>query len=322
MPEKFHTGGSGGGPKSGGTRRLVIILIVVTAVAALGVAGLYVFQRVMNNSNANANTNLVVNANRNANTNISNANTTNANVNANVNGSTNVNGNVNTNGNLNINASNTNVSNINAATNTNSPVSLTPLPSSTDTDSDGLTDIEEVLWTTDVAKPDTDSDTFIDGRQVRADGTTIGEIYLAYNPTGTGSLESSTLVKRLENGAKQYSLLVPTAWTTSLDSSGGILITPAQDTGEFFQTRVNDNPQSQTPQQWYLTINPSSSVSLLKTDKINGLEVIYSEDQSTVYLFHDTQVYSFQYSSGTLVLVNYRTTFEMMLRSFRLVSAS
>lgn len=317
MPERFRA--SGGGPKSsGGTKKLMIILIVVLVLAGLGFGAMYVFQNVLGKENANTNT-----TNTTANTDTGNENTNvadeNSNANSNVNAATNANDNTNAAVNTNT-TSNTNTTNTNGNLNTNTATTVGPLPSSTDSDSDGLTDVEEALFGTDSKKPDTDSDTFVDGKQVQANGTIVGELYLGYNPTGTGALEGSTLVSRQQNSAKDYGLLVPATWTVTNDSSGGMLISPAQQTGEFVQVRINDNPTRLTPKQWYQANNPSSQVDTLTTVAVNGLEGIISEDGSTVYLFKDTKVYSIQYSTGSLSQVNYRTTFEMMYRSFKLVA--
>lgn len=326
MPEKFRSVG-GGGSKSGGsgnTKRLMIILIVVVVVAGLTVGGLYVFNNVLKKNTNNDNANLVVNTvgnqnlNSGANTNTVNTNTVNTNA---TNDNTNV---ANTNDNTNT-ASNTNTvtnANTNTTTNTNTSTVISgPLPSSADTDVDGLTDIEEVVYGTDPAKPDTDGDSFIDGKKAETAGT-IGELFNGYNPAGTGRLEGSTLVKRQENSTQVYSILVPTPWSAVTDSSGGLLISPSQSTGELFQVRLDTNPNKLSPTDWYLAANPAAKADELTPITVNALEGIYSEDQSTVYFFHDTKVYLIQYSTGTLTQVNYRTTFDMMVRSFKLVATS
>ncbi len=312
MPERFRAAGGGGQPSGGkgSTKKLVIILVVVLVVGGLGFAGLYVFRNVLNKSNANTNTVVINRTNQNTN----NLNLSNSSSNLNLsNENTNGNANANANGNLN---SNTEPSNTNS---TVTPAS--PLPSSLDTDADGLTDVEEAVYGTDPAKADTDGDTFIDGEQKRSDGSIVGELYLGYNPKGTGPLEGSGLVKRVENATKTYSLLMPSSWTGTADQSGGILINPTQQTGEFFQTNISDNPNKLSPKDWYKTNNPTANVDQLMTIAVNGLDGVYSEDLSTVYLLKDTKVYSIHYDPGSLTQVNYRTTFDMMVRSFRLVAS-
>lgn len=319
MPERFRGSGGGsalgGSPKGGSsaTKKLVIILIVVLVIAGLGVAGLYVFQKV-NQPGSNANLVNTANANSNVNS-ASNANTAN----------TNLASNGNSNANTNTNVSNTNVTaNTNTTTNTNVSVGTTgaPLPSSQDSDNDGLTDVEEGVYGTDIKKPDTDGDTFIDGKQVRTDGTVIGEVYGGFNPAGSGRLEGSSLAKRQENANKEYNILVPTVWTATTDASGGMLIKPNQQTEESFQIRINDNPNRLSPKEWYKSVSPSSNVDSMTVISVNGLEVLYTEDQSTIYFFKDTKVYSLQYQSGAMTQVNFRTTVDMMVRSFKLGAAA
>ncbi|MEK7637380.1 MAG: hypothetical protein AAB402_03285 [Patescibacteria group bacterium] len=337
MPERFRSAGStpGGPPGSHTTKKLIIILVVVVVVAGLGVAGLFIFNRVVKTNGNTANTGNTNVAPVNNNTAVTNsAVNDNANVNApggagsgsagNANENVNTAANVNSaaNANQNINAANTNAaSNTNTAANTNTAIATGPLPSSADADSDGLTNTEEAVYGTDVANADSDGDTFIDGKQIRPDGTVIGELANLYNPRGVGQLEGSGLVKRVENATKAFSLLVPTSWTTN-ESSGLLVVTPTTQTGEFFQVRVYDNAASQTPSQWYQANYPTDQLSLTKSVAVNGLEGLVSPDGSSVYLFKGTKIYGLTYTATGLSQLNYWTTFEMMMKSFKLVATS
>lgn len=334
MPERFrNTGPAAGGPSgSSKTKKLVITLIIVVVVAGLGVAGLFIFNKVVksntNTTNGANTTNIVTNV-ANLNTAINTNTATNENVNvANTNTAINVNSLANDNTNTVTNTtSNTNTttnanSNTNSSTNTNTAVSVTPLPSNTDTDSDGLTDTEELVFTTDASKADTDGDGFIDGRKIDATtGAVSGEVALLYNPKGAGKLEDSTLVKRVQNATKTFGLLVPATWTTN-ESSGLLVVTPATTTGEFFQIRIYDNATNLTAQQWYQTNYPQGQVNSTTSIAVNGLEGIVSPDGTSVYLFKNSQVYGLTYTTGSLSQVNFWTTFEVMKNSFKLVAAS
>ncbi len=321
MPERFRsTGSSSGGPKgsSSATKKLIITLVIVVVVAGLGVAGLFIFNKAVKTNTNTANT---VNLNRTANLNVTtNLNTNTASnvnsVNANTNTTANVNvANVNTTTNVNTTA------NTNAPANTNTSVSTGPLPSSLDTDKDGLTDVEEAVYGTDVKNADTDGDTFVDGMQVRADGMVVGELVNLYNPKGAGTLEASGLVKRVQNATNVFSLLVPTSWTTN-ESSGLLVVTPTTQTGEFFQVRMNDNTSGQTLQQWYQTNNPQADISKTKSIAVNGLEGLISQDGANVYFAKGAKVYGLTYTASGLSQLNYWTTFTMMMKSFKLVAAS
>lgn len=325
MPERFRTAGPGGsGPKgSSTTKKLVITLVVVTVVAGLGVAGLFLFNKFVKTNTNNANTNTVVNTVLNRNTNLNTNTVLNLNTTINTNSVNNTNAVVNATVNTNLNTNavlNTNtVVNTNTVSNsnTNTAVSTTPLPSSTDTDGDGLTDVEEAVYTTDASNPDTDSDTFIDGMKVQTDGTMIGELASLYNPKGAGGLETSGLAKKIENSTNNFSLLVPTTWTTN-ESSSILVITPTTQTGEFFQVRTYDNSTNTAPSAWYQTYVPQGGTPT--SAAINGLETMRTADHSTIYFFKGTKVYGLSYTTTGLSQVNYWTTMMMMMKSFKLVA--
>lgn len=329
MPERFYEGGiaPGGG---GRLRRILIIGIIVVVVLGLIVLGYALFQQMF--SGENENTNLVVNTgNGNENVNLNANANANANANVNTNANTNATGNLNTNtGNANANANgNTNTNgnvneNVNENENTNTGASLTKLPSTTDTDDDGLTDVEEELYGTSADQPDTDGDGFIDGKDVLASGEIVGEIYLGYNPNGTGRLDASGLVRTYTSSQQQYSTLYPTPWlaqpTNATETT--LLFTPSDPTGEYMQIAIQDNAAQVTAEQWYLSVNPSVSASQLTDISVNGLVGILSPDESSAYLAKGTKMYIISYITGNLEELNYWTTFEVLYSNFRLSSGS
>lgn len=320
MPERFRAGSGGSkGPKGGAstTKKLLITFIIVLVVAGLGVAGLYVFSNVVKSNTNNENTNTALNLNT------ANLNTANVNTNTSTNLNENLNGNANDNSNLNSNVSsnlNTNTASNTNATNTNTTTTITKLSSSTDSDSDGLTDVEETLYTTDTTNTDTDGDTFIDGYKVQTDGSILGELANLYNPKGAGSLEGSTLVKRVQNSGNTFSLLVPKNWTTN-ESSSILVVTPTTQTGEFFQVRTYTLTAGQTLTEWYVANNPQAQTALLTSGAMNGLETLTTEDSSTTYFLKGTTVYGLNYVTGSLTQANYWTTMYMMMKSFKLVAS-
>jgi hypothetical protein len=261
------------------------------------------------NVNAGTNTNGTPNANTTANVNAGNANGT---VNGNANG--NVNAPANTNANLNVNA--------NANGNTNTSVTTgSPLPSTADTDGDGLTDVEETLYLTDVAKTDTDGDTFIDGRSVKANGDLIGEVALGYDPTAPArKLDAAGLARTYTNSTGGYALLYPSKWVFQNDSATPTSVTfvPDEGTGELFHVTVTDNPGNLSAKDWYQSLNPGLDLTNESAFTVSGLDAFQSLDDSTVFYARGGKVYAFTYNSDGLDKVNYRTTFTMMLYSFRL----
>ena len=330
MPERFLTPESHSGGPGGRRSNLILIIAIATLVIGGGAAAAAYFllkpandnANNTNNSNsvANLTTNQGLNFNLNANLN-SNANA-NSNLNANLNANRNANANTNSsvNQNLNLNANSNLNANLNANTNTGR---TQPLPSSTDSDSDGLTDVEEQLYGTNANAPDSDGDSFVDGKQVLANGQIVGEVYLGYNPSGIGRLDTSGLVRLYTNTTWSYALLYPTNWLAQASDTSArtVLFTPSNPTGEFIQVMVEDNPSKLTALNYYLSLNPGLTASAVESVVINGLEGVRSADGENVYLAKADKVYIVRYSVGALTQVNFITSFEMMFKSFRLTVA-
>lgn len=321
MPERFMDTGAGGGtaapqPSSGRGKKLLIFGISTVVLGGLGAGAWYYFTRLSSEPVANAN----VTANANANVN------RNANLNRNLNVNTNANLNANTNANLNLNANaNVNV-NVNTNTNTNTSTTGTPLSISTDTDSDGLTDVEEAVYSTQTNSNDTDSDGFIDGMRTLANGKTEGEVYTGYCPTKTGSVrldaDACGLMRTYTNTSFNYAAWVPTKWLSQPTNGDQktVIITPDIATTEFFQVSVLDNPTQVTAKNYYLSLNPGIDPTNLKDATVNGLDGVLSLDESTVYFVKGTKIYIVGYNTNALNKVNLRTTFIVMYRSFHLVA--
>lgn len=329
MPQRFMPGEPGRPRK---TRGWVVVVVVALVVLVVGAAAYLLLSGQIftpaGNANGSLNTNTVFNVNTGGNANgAANANGT-ANANATVNASANTNGESNGNANGNVNAAaNTNAgSNANANSNTNSTVTVgSPLPSTTDTDGDGLTDVEEALYGTDVAKTDTDGDGFIDGRAVTADGKLTGEVALGYDPTAASrKLDAAGLVRTYSNTPGGYAVLYPSNWVFQNSDTvpTGVTIVPDKGTGELFQISVTDNPGNLPAKDWYQSLNPGLDLSNESSFTVNGLDAFQSLDDSTVFYSRGGKIYALTYNTDGLDLVNYRTTFIMMLHSFRLTGTT
>ncbi|RLG59365.1 hypothetical protein DRN86_04350 [Candidatus Geothermarchaeota archaeon] len=303
MPEKFYIEEKGG---KEGKNTFLILAIIILVVVILGGGAFLVMQR-LNQSNEIDNENLGILVNVETNT-----NTTNTNVSTNINA--NVNTNANTNVNTNVNIGNINLfANMNANTNTTAINVNAPIPSSQDTDSDGLTDVEEGLFGTNVSLPDSDNDSYTDGQ----------EVISGYNPNGSGKLESSAKVQLYTSDQEGYNLLYPAAWAVADDpqNTRGKIFTTS---GEFVSVSVQENPARLSARDWYLTKSPgvssASIVSVSNWDKT--LAGVQSVDGLTIYYTKGDKVYIISYNTNILSQANFKSTFTMMYKSFKTSSTT
>lgn len=198
-----------------------------------------------------------------------------------------------------------------AATNTNASANTnTGIVPTLDSDADGLTNQEEVLYGTNAGNADTDGDGFRDGQEVLA----------RYNPNGAGKLELNAGIKLHQNTTYSYSLLYPTTWAVGTLNSDK-LITLTSMTGEFVQVSIQENASSLSAREWYLSLNPSASQTLLKDIASATLTGVLGPDGLNAYLADARYIYHVTYNIGIKNEANYLTTFTMMYGSF-LIGAS
>lgn len=321
MPSRF-IGGSGRmaapgrKPSRDGSRRGLIITVVAVVVVVLLLGGALLLTR-LTKQNANTtnvqNENTSVTVNRLVNLPTTNTNTT-ANTNGNMNGVTNVplNGNTPANANANVNAPTNVNTNANANANGNGNTNAAPVTirDGVDTDRDGVTDQEEDLFGLSSTKTDTDGDTFPDAQ----------ELTNLYNPKGSGSLRDSSIVKEYTNPSYGYGVLLPLDFLsqpTSLSNREVLFSFTA--TGEFFQVQAVENARKLTPRDWYLEREPDVSPSQVTDVTVGGLKGVRSPDRFTVVIADGSTLYRIAYDFGGQTEINFRTTFDMFLQSFRKV---
>jgi len=186
-----------------------------------------------------------------------------------------------------------------------------PLASATDTDQDGLTDMEESLFSTDPTKSDTDEDNYPD---------TL-ELINLYNPTGLApeKLEETNLVKIYNNQAFKYSIFYPSSWIArALDETEmEILLTSA--TGEIFEVIVDENLNRLPLLDWFLAKSPETNPSeLVDVTTKGGLLGKKSPDGLAAYFASGDKIYAISYGIGGKTELNYKSTFEMIIKSFKL----
>ncbi len=187
-------------------------------------------------------------------------------------------------------------------------------PAGLDTDSDGLTDVEELLYGTDLKNPDTDGDGFLDGN----------EVFNLYNANGAApaTLLSAKLARPV-TAPLGWSMHVPTSWVVNFTQADGARATITSGHGETFSVSIEDNPQSTPVIDWYLAKYPEVQANqLLQYRSKRGYSGIIGADLLTTYIPWGNQVFVFKYDLKGQTFINYRTTYYMLLNSLELKGAA
>ncbi len=183
-------------------------------------------------------------------------------------------------------------------------------PAGLDSDSDGLTDLEEALFGTNIHNPDTDEDGFLDGN----------EVFNLYNPNGRApsTLLNAGLVKQ-ESGTIGWTMLIPKVWTLTQTVPDGSKATIDTGKAEKFTISVEDNANYTPIVKWYLAHHPSVQASqILQYRSKKGYKGIIGADLLATYIPWGKYVFVFTYHLNGQPFINYRTTYSMMLNSLTL----
>lgn len=186
---------------------------------------------------------------------------------------------------------------------------------SADSDTDGLTDIEEELWGTNGAAADSDGDTYPDAT----------EITNLYNPAGVTPerLVDANLVSTYINPEYQYSMYYPSTWIAQAidDTKKEVLFTSI--TQEFVQVTVLPFPTDIPFAEWFVKTFPGEQLATY-TPFVNKFKVsgVMSSDGLVAIITDGAHVYLVTYNGGARDEINYRTTFKMMVQSFKTSSVT
>lgn len=185
-----------------------------------------------------------------------------------------------------------------------------------DADQDGLTDLEERLYSTKADTADTDADSFVDGDEIKN----------LYDPLrGEQSrLDVSGLMNTYTNQTYQYSLLYPSSWVAQSTDRTDREVMISSASGEFFTITVQPNPNRLTPVDWYVSqAAPGADTSRLQSFSYDTWSGVMTDDSLNVYLTRNegdpqkqTVMYVLKYNLNTKNELNFVTTLQMMLRSF------
>ncbi|MEK7094740.1 MAG: hypothetical protein AAB886_01365 [Patescibacteria group bacterium] len=181
-----------------------------------------------------------------------------------------------------------------------------------DSDSDGLTDVEEVLYGTIATRPDTDADGFLDGN----------EVFHLYHPNGQApqTLLDTGFVTWLSMVSFNYRVQAPKRWTQKVNEERKELFVTSP-TGESFQIVKASITGSDSIEQWYAAQSEVASAPLEPFRTKQGFEGAWTPDHLTGYVrFADTELLIFTYQLGQARRVEYRQTFEMFLNSLEKIA--
>ncbi len=191
------------------------------------------------------------------------------------------------------------------------PPTIEPLPpAGLDTDSDGLTDLEEMLFGTDARNPDTDADGFLDGN----------EVFNLYNPNGRAPAKLiDGGYMRTVSGDIGWQMIIPKDWTLTYDSPDGSKASIASNQGESFTISVLGYDNTQNLIDWYIAQYPDVDKSMILSYKSkSGYEGIIGADLLTTYIPWDDKIFIFTYQMNKQSFINFRTVYSMMLNSLSL----
>ncbi|MBS4033287.1 MAG: hypothetical protein KGZ85_02375 [Ignavibacterium sp.] len=179
-----------------------------------------------------------------------------------------------------------------------------------DSDGDGLTDFEEQIYGTDPFNSDTDGDLISDGEEL---------INLYCPVSGYGiKLENTDLIKNYQNQTFKYSLFYPTSFSVKVvQGSDESEVIVSGDGSEFFSIIVQDNPTGLSAKEWYQQQISGLNVSELEEIIIGNRSAVWSLNKLTVYFVKDKQIYAITHNIGGATIVDLRTTFLMILKSFK-----
>lgn len=192
-----------------------------------------------------------------------------------------------------------------------------------DTDSDGLTDREESIYSTDLRNPDTDADSFLDGN----------EVFHRFDPLGpapstlldTGTVDEFTFTE--EEGISA-SLTYPRVWTAiETNPESGWVLTLQPLTSSRMTIRELTASEGQSTDEFI--VERLGLIENLPTDFIvpvsrfvqgvskNGYTIYTHPNSRLVYLETETNIYEFYYDVRTERAIEYLQTFQMIINSFK-----
>ena len=182
--------------------------------------------------------------------------------------------------------------------------------SGTDTDSDGLTNVEELLYGTDFRSPDTDGDTFLDGN----------EVFHRYDPNGLApsTLLDTGAVRVLERADVPFTLYYPASWSLSAASTSEKVAFRSEENGVI--ELMYEEKDSLIDLSAWMKAKGISAKGAEETMTKEGYPVRSTEDGRTAYLDLGNWVISAVYDLGDVMSIEFLQTFKMMMNSVDVIT--
>jgi len=182
---------------------------------------------------------------------------------------------------------------------------------SIDTDSDGLTDVEEKLYGTDIHNSDTDGDTYLDGN----------EVFHVFDPLSIApsSLMDTDFLLRVEGEFEgdSYSLYHPKSWKAKFSEvdENSQIFEISKDKKIIFTTHKKESEEDFL--MWYnVKTEKVSEENFSKGETKNGYTIFWSENGLSAFVIFENVIYEFEYDNNDSSSIDYLQTFKMMINSF------
>ncbi len=186
------------------------------------------------------------------------------------------------------------------------------LGKSNDTDNDGLTDVAEELFSTDLGAPDSDKDKYSDSH----------ELFNLYNPIGKEprKLIDSGLVLDFANPVFAYKIYYPKTWAVGNVDVNYRDVLFSTLTGESVEVRaIEKTSPDGSFADWFAQWAPTEKISDLKEFVTVFGDKGWQRSDGLVYYFETPRrVYVLVYHVTDSQVVNFEIVIKMMARSFRL----
>jgi len=178
-----------------------------------------------------------------------------------------------------------------------------------DSDSDGLSDLEEIIFGSSITLADSDEDGYPDKAEV-------GNLY---NPAGTGQLLDNPGISQYQNSAFNYSILYVDEWMKQVVGDGSTAIFGADD-GSFVQIISQANDGNKTIGNWFGDQFPERRIVTDDVVEKNSWQGIFHENKKIFYLTGEERnnIFIISYVPEPENSLSYYNIFRIAIDSFQI----